>query len=121
MLFRSAVLNGTAEYWYLRTPGAGSIPGGVWHVADDGESYVLMGTYGVRPSLVLPSAFMVPDNTLMMSSTPAHAPQGMPYESGSRGAAPENTGPVQEQAALPPLGVDGILPLSDDDDDGEDV
>lgn len=48
-------LNGSAIYWWLRSPATNS-PSGVWLVLSDGNSdfYGARRSYGIRPALVLP-------------------------------------------------------------------
>ncbi|MBQ9961436.1 MAG: hypothetical protein IJP00_05965 [Firmicutes bacterium] len=57
---RSANLNGTATYWWLRSPYTGNAYR-IWHVINSGSySYSKSTTsYGVRPALVLDSATKV--------------------------------------------------------------
>ena len=52
---RIANLNGSAIYWWLRSPATNSA-NGVWLVLSDGnsDSYGARRSYGIRPALVLP-------------------------------------------------------------------
>lgn len=57
---RVAKLNGSADYWWLRSPVTDSTSG-VWHVLSEGD-YSYWGAsidYGVRPALVLPKDFVL--------------------------------------------------------------
>ena len=100
---RVALINGAPAYWYLRTPGAGSIPGGAWHVTNTGARIVNFGVFGVRPAFVLPSSYLVPDGGGILSSpSQAQTAQGMQAGTDGQGPATDNTQPLHEQAALPP-------------------
>lgn len=57
---RVATLNGSAAYWWLRSPQTGNT-NLVWHVSTFGSYYVWYAndSYGVRPALVLPSDFRI--------------------------------------------------------------
>lgn len=57
---RIAKLNGSAAYWWLRSPYTKSRPY-VWCVYSSGGCYetLLSSSYGVRPALILPSDFIV--------------------------------------------------------------
>jgi len=63
---------GIWDYWWLRTPTSGSIPGGAWAVVNTyglawpmGGKAVNWGTYGVRPAFVLPDAMLVNNSGLV--------------------------------------------------------
>ena len=60
---RIAKYNGSATYWWTRSPGTGS-SGGVWNVYSGGDYYHdwYYSTYGVRPAFVLPSTLSVSDD-----------------------------------------------------------
>ena len=74
---RLAYLNGSAAYWWLRSPRAnGSYY--AWFVYSLGDSNGAVGcsnTYGIRPALILPSTLLVSDdgsvNTNTAPTTPA--------------------------------------------------
>ena len=74
---RIAYLNGSAAYWWLRSPRAnGSYY--AWFVYSLGDSNGAVGcsnTYGIRPALILPSTLLVSDdgsvNTNTAPTTPA--------------------------------------------------
>ena len=57
---RIATLNGSADYWWLRSPITNNT-GKVWYVFSEGDyrNSVVSSSYGVRPALVLPSDFIV--------------------------------------------------------------
>ena len=60
---RIAKYNGSATYWWTRSPYTGN-SGGVWGVGSDGDYYYwgCNYTYGVRPAFVLPSTLSVSDD-----------------------------------------------------------
>ena len=68
---RIAYLNGSAAYWWLRSP----LTGGtyrVWHVDSDGGCYYsgASNSYGIRPALILPSTLLVSDDGTVSTNTP---------------------------------------------------
>lgn len=65
---RIANFNGSATYWWLRSPRT-SDDGGVWFVDSDGNRYGDGGyassrSYGIRPAIILPSDMIVTDDML---------------------------------------------------------
>lgn len=60
---RVAYLNGSATYWWLRSPYCGGSNGTI-AIGSSGEwgSYVCSASFGVRPALILPSALLVSDD-----------------------------------------------------------
>lgn len=69
---RIANLNGSAAYWWLRSPCAGYTDG-VWIVSSDGDYsslYYASYSYGIRPALVLPSTLLVSDDGTVSTNTP---------------------------------------------------
>ena len=60
---RIAYLNGTATYWWLRSPRTGDTIR-VWRVYSDGSYYggAASSSYGIRPALILPGDTLVDDN-----------------------------------------------------------
>lgn len=67
---RIAYLNGSAAYWWLRSPytdGANN----VWGVYSNGNYYVRNASYsyGVRPALVLPSTLVIDENGVISEKT----------------------------------------------------
>lgn len=72
---RVANLNGSATYWWLRSPGTGHTDS-VWSV-DSGGSYVSWyadDSCGVRPALVLPSTLLVSDDGSITTNTAPTTP-----------------------------------------------
>ena len=74
---RLAYLNGSAAYWWLRSPNTGG-SNGAWYVYSNGGSNYTNGcsnSYGIRPALILPSTLLVSDdgsvNTNTAPTTPA--------------------------------------------------
>lgn len=68
---RIANLNGSAAYWWLRSPYTGST-GSVWRVSTSGScSYNRASdSCGIRPALVLPSTLLVSDDGTVSTNTP---------------------------------------------------
>lgn len=68
---RIANLNGSAAYWWLRSPFTGNTSN-VWFVNSGGNygSYYASGSYGIRPALVLPSTLLVSDDGTVSTNTP---------------------------------------------------
>lgn len=68
---RIAYLNGSAAYWWLRSPVAGYTDG-VWGVYSGGDcrSNGASNSYGVRPALILPSTLLVSDDGTVSTNTP---------------------------------------------------
>ena len=68
---RIANLNGSAAFWWLRSPYTDGA-GGVWFVLANGDyglgsaSY----SYGIRPALILPSTLLVSDDGTVSTNTP---------------------------------------------------
>ena len=68
---RIAYLNGSATYWWLRSPRADDTYY-VWGVYSDGDcggSYA-SHSFGIRPALVLPSTLLVSDDGTVSTNTP---------------------------------------------------
>ena len=68
---RVAYLNGSAAYWWLRSPNTNNT-NNVWNVVTDG-SYGNGGASdsgGIRPALVLPSTLLVSDDGTVSTNTP---------------------------------------------------
>lgn len=68
---RIAYLNGSAAYWWLRSPYTG-VTDYVWIVytnGDYGGSYA-SGSGGIRPALILPSTLLVSDDGTVSTNTP---------------------------------------------------
>lgn len=69
---RIANLNGSAAYWWLRSPYTGSTSD-VWSVYSSGDCNGYDGasnSYGIRPALVLPSTLLVSDDGTVSTNTP---------------------------------------------------
>lgn len=68
---RIAYLNGSAAYWWLRSPHAnGTLY--VWRVHSNGDDDYYLASYscGIRPALVLPSTLLVSDDGTVSTNTP---------------------------------------------------
>lgn len=72
---RVANLNGSATYWWLRSPGTDGT-GDVWFVRSGGDYYYWLANYsfGVRPALVLPSTLLVSDDGSITTNTAPTTP-----------------------------------------------
>lgn len=68
---RIANLNGSAAYWWLRSPYT-NYTGNVWVVYTDGRcsSRNASYSYGIRPALILPSTLLVSDDGTVSTNTP---------------------------------------------------
>lgn len=68
---RIANLNGSAAYWWLRSPYTNSADD-VWLVYSNGDCYVdyASRSYGIRPALILPSTLLVSDDGTVSTNTP---------------------------------------------------
>lgn len=68
---RIANLNGSAAYWWLRSPNTFSTSG-VWYVYSSGDydHYNASSSRGIRPALVLPSTLLVSDDGTVSTNTP---------------------------------------------------
>ena len=72
---RVAYLNGSAAYWWLRSPRC-SNSGGARCVDSNGDwgySYC-SGSYGIRPALILPSTLLVSDDGTVSTNTAPSTP-----------------------------------------------
>lgn len=83
---RIAYLNGTATYWWLRSPRTNNTSV-AWNVYSSGDCSFLDCSiaYGVRPALVLPSTLLVSDDGSVQTNTP-------PTISSTSGASGVNLG-----------------------------
>ena len=72
---RIAKLNGSATYWWLRSPNTNDTDG-VWVVNSDGNysSWYATSTCGIRPALVLPSSLLVSDDGSVTTNTAPTTP-----------------------------------------------
>lgn len=68
---RVAYLNGSAAYWWLRSPYT-NCTNHVWYVYSDGDcnSYYASYSCRIRPALVLPSTLLVSDDGTVSTNTP---------------------------------------------------
>lgn len=68
---RIANLNGSAAYWWLRSPNTDGT-GNVWSVLTNGhcDSRSASGSRGIRPALILPSTLLVSDDGTVSTNTP---------------------------------------------------
>ena len=67
---RIAYLNGSAAFWWLRSPYAG-LTDYVWYVASRGNGGCIdaSDSYGIRPALILPSTLVVDENGVISEKT----------------------------------------------------
>ena len=72
---RVAKYNGSATYWWLRSPNT-NYTNGVWRVYSDGQysSNHARNTCGVRPALVLPTDLLVSDDGTVTTNTAPTTP-----------------------------------------------
>ena len=70
-----AKLNGSAAYWWLRSPNT-SDSTSAWFVNSDGNARYghCTSTYGVRPALILPSTLLVSDDGSVNTNTAPSTP-----------------------------------------------
>ena len=68
---RIANLNGSAAYWWLRSPYTYDT-NYVWYVRSDGycSDFNASNSYGIRPALILPSTLLVSDDGTVSTNTP---------------------------------------------------
>lgn len=66
---RVAYLNGSAAYWWLRSPYT-RYTNSVWFVYSGGDYCYASYSYGVRPALILPSTLLVSDDGTVSTNTP---------------------------------------------------
>ena len=72
---RIANYNGSATFWWLRSPNT-RYTSNAWGVDADGSygNYYCAGTYGIRPALVLPSSLLVSDDGSVSTNTAPTTP-----------------------------------------------
>lgn len=72
---RVAYLNGSATYWWLRSPRCGGFDGALY-VSSDGDWYGgnCSGSCGIRPALILPSTLLVSDDGTVSTNTAPSTP-----------------------------------------------
>ena len=85
---RIANYNGSATYWWLRSPDARGT-GGAWLVYTNGSygNGDCTGTYGVRPALVLPSSLLVSDDGSVSTNTAPTTPGSITIPSTIQGGS----------------------------------
>lgn len=68
---RIANLNGSAAFWWLRSPYT-NLTNGVWYVRSNGgcSNNYASNSSGIRPALVLPSTLLVSDDGTVSTNTP---------------------------------------------------
>lgn len=68
---RIANLNGSAAYWWLRSPSTYNTSN-VWSVYSNGYCNIsnASNSYGIRPALILPSTLLVSDDGTVSTNTP---------------------------------------------------
>ena len=72
---RVAKLNGSATYWWLRSPYCTYFSNALY-VGSNGDwySYYCSGSYGIRPALILPSTLLVSDDGTVSTNTAPSTP-----------------------------------------------
>ena len=76
---RLAYLNGSAAFWWLRSPNTYN-SGRAWNVNSDGNSsltYNCSNSYGIRPALILPSSLLVSDDGSVSTNTAPTTPSSI--------------------------------------------
>lgn len=84
---RIAYLNGTATYWWLRSP-LTHYSDGAWRVSSDGSYYYygdVTNSYGSRPAFTLPSSLSVSDDGSVVTNQPPTAPTSLNIPSTIKG------------------------------------
>ena len=72
---RVAYLNGSATYWWLRSPGCGGFDYALCVVSSGGWlSYGCSNSFGIRPALILPSTLLVSDDGTVSTNTAPSTP-----------------------------------------------
>lgn len=72
---RVAYLNGSAAYWWLRSPSCGySYSALCVNSVGDWSNYHCSSSYGVRPALILPSTLLVSDDGTVSTNTAPSTP-----------------------------------------------
>ena len=72
---RVAYLNGSAAFWWLRSPDC-NLSSLARYVVSNGDWYsnVCSGSYGIRPALILPSTLLVSDDGTVSTNTAPSTP-----------------------------------------------
>lgn len=73
---RVAKLNGSAAYWWLRSPHCGDGSYYALYVSSNGDWYgdYCSNSYGIRPALILPSTLLVSDDGTVSTNTAPSTP-----------------------------------------------
>jgi hypothetical protein len=85
---RVAKLNGSATYWWLRSPHT-DYTSSVWDVNSNGDCnrWGANNSYGVRPALVLPSTLLVSDDGSISTNTAPTTPPSITIPSSISGGS----------------------------------
>ena len=85
---RIANYNGSATFWWLRSPNT-RYTSNAWGVGADGSygNYYCAGTYGIRPALVLPSSLLVSDDGSVSTNTAPTTPGSITIPSTIQGGS----------------------------------
>lgn len=85
---RIAKLNGSAAFWWLRSPGT-NYAYSVWVVFSNGDCGVwgASNSYGVRPALILPSSLLVSDDGSITTNTAPTTPPSITIPSSISGGS----------------------------------
>lgn len=73
---RVAYLNGSATFWWLRSPGCGNGSSYALYVSSNGGwgGYDCSYSFGIRPALILPSTLLVSDDGTVSTNTAPSTP-----------------------------------------------
>lgn len=73
---RVAYLDGSAAYWWLRSPNCGNGSDYALYVSSNGDwyNYDCSRSYGIRPALILPSTLLVSDDGTVSTNTAPSTP-----------------------------------------------
>lgn len=73
---RVAYLNGSATYWWLRSPGCDDDSSSALYVSSNGDWVYdnCSSSYGIRPALILPSTLLVSDDGTVSTNTAPSTP-----------------------------------------------
>lgn len=84
---RVAYLNGSAAYWWLRSPRCSYNSGLALFVGSSGDwgLNVCSDSYGIRPALILPSTLLVSDDGTVSTNTAPSTPGGISVPSSIMG------------------------------------
>ena len=86
---RLAYLNGSAAFWWLRSPYTNNSDV-AWYVYSNGNSsstYYCSGSYGIRPALILPSSLLVSDDGSVSTNTAPTTPSSISVPSSIQGGS----------------------------------